>query len=313
MVPEARNSIHSCSKQRSWAIIAQMNALLLSSLCVSIIAAPSKTTSNPLGFLYDLPDGWSVAATQGSYQVLRRTGQTENEIYVIGGSIEFDAKSSWDKELQEQDVTMMKQLGPWTQSGEVQSFEAKGGKGMYMLFTGSNLGVDFHGQVWSLVSEKKRFGILAIFPSEQSEQRYAEFYGIAKSLRPDPDRKISANNAHAKTWSQMLAGYRLVRSTATNSGSLNGSAGDAGEKSFVFMADGTFRFASRQMTFISAGEFSSSSEKNDEAIGSWSIQSDGKKAFLILKPIGKPTERLELAQSGGYILLNGRPFFRVKP
>ncbi len=287
-----------------------MNALLIVSLC---LATAPKTIENPLGFLYDLPEGWTVVGAQGSYQVLKRPGQTENELFVIGGAFEFEAQASWDKKLQEEDIAMMKQLGPWSLSGEVQSFEAKGGKGMYMLFTGANQGVDFHGQVWSLLTEKKRFGILAIFPNEQATQRYADFYSIATSLRPDPNRKVSANNDHAKTWSKMLAGYRLVRSTASNSGSLNGSAGDAGEKSFVFLPDGTFRFASRTMTFISAGEFSGSSESNDEAIGTWSIESDGKQAHLILKPVGKPTERMELKQSGGHILLNGRPFSRVKP
>lgn len=287
-----------------------MNALLILSL---FLASAPKTIENPLGFLYDLPQGWTVAGTQGSYQVLKRPGQTENEIYVIGGAFEFTAQSSWDKKLQEEDVAMMKQLGPWALNGEVQSFESKGGKGMFMLFTGTNQGVDFHGQVWSLLAEKKRFGILAIFPKDQATERYADFYGIATSLRPDPNRKVSTNNDHAKTWSKILAGFRLVRSTASNSGSLSGSAGDAGEKSFVFLPDGTFRFASRFMTFISAGEFSGSSESSDEAVGTWAIQSDGKQAILILKPVGKPTEQLELRQSGAYILLNGKPFSRVKP
>lgn len=289
-----------------------MNSLLVASVWITASLAP-KTVTNPLGFLYDLPDGWSVANTQGTYQLLKRPGQGENELYIIGGSIEFNAEKSWDDRFQEEDLAMMKQLGPWSPAGGIQSFDAKGGKGMYRLFEGSNQGVDFHGQVWSLLSEKKRFGILAIFPKEQSTARYADFYAISKSLRPDPSRKISANNDHAKTWSQMLAGYRLVRSTASNSGSLNGSAGDSGEKAFTFLADGTFRFASRSMTFISAGEFSSNSVKNDEAVGSWAIESDGKKAFLILKPVGKPTERIELAQSGAYILMNGRAFSRTKP
>lgn len=286
---------------------------MIPSLCLAVLSIGPKTTTNPLGFHYDLPEGWTVTAAEGAYQVLRRPGQTENEIYLVGGSLEFSAKTSWDKALQDQDVELMKQLGPWSLSGSAQSFDAKGGKGMYMLFTGSNQGVDFHGQVWSLVAESKRFGILAIFPSDQAVQRYRDFFGIAKSLRPDPARKITPNNAHAKTWTQMLAGQRLVRSTASNSGSLNGSAGDAGEKSFVFLSDGTFQFASRRMTFISAGEFSSSSESNDEAIGTWSVESDGKQAILVLKPIGKPVERIELAQRSGHILLNGNAFTRVKP
>lgn len=289
-----------------------MQVFLIASICLSAVLAPPKTTSNPLGFVYDLPEGWTVAATQDTYQLLKRPGQSENELYLIGGTIEFEAKTSWDQRLQDEDSAMMKQLGPWSPSGEIQSFETKGGKGMYRLFEGSNQGIDFHGQLWSLVSEKKRFGILAIFPKDQSTARYADFYNIAKSLRPDPNRKISANNDHAKTWSQMLAGHRLVRSTASNSGSLNGSAGDSGERIFTFLPDGTFRFASRTMTFISAGEFSSNSVKKDDAVGTWAIESDGKQAFLILKPIGKGSERLELKQSGGYILLNGRPFSRSK-
>jgi hypothetical protein len=265
-----------------------------------------------LGFLYDLPEGWTVAGTQGSYQVLKRPGQTENEIYIVGGSLEFEAKTSWDKKLQEEDVKMLKQMGPWGPSGEPQSFDAKGGKGMLMLFRGSNQGVDFVAQVWSLLADKKRFGILAITPQDQYEARYADFYKIACSLRPDPARKLSTNNAHAKTWSQRISGFKLVASTAGNSNSGSGSAGDAGEYAFVFLPDGTFQFSSRRMTFISAGDFSANSESSDEAVGTWSVQSDGKKALLVLKPVGKPTEQLELSQSGEYVLLSGRAFRKVR-
>lgn len=275
------------------------------------IVAP-KPSTNPLGFLYELPEGWSVGATQGTYQVLKRTGQTENEIYIIGGSLEFEAKTSWDKKLQDEDTIMLKQMGPWTQSGEAQSFDAKGGKGMLMLFRGANQGVEFAAQVWSLLADKKRFGILAIMPVEQYEARYAEFFKIAASLRPDPARKLSTNNAHAKTWSQRIAGFKLVASTAGNSNSGSGSAGDAGDYAFTFLADGTFQFASRRMTFISAGDFSANSESSDEAVGTWSVQSDGKKALLVLKPVGKPAEQLELSQRGEYVLLSGRAFRKVR-
>jgi hypothetical protein len=288
-----------------------MDVMILHTLAV-VLAIPAKATTNPLGFLYDLPEGWSVAATQGSYQVLRRVGQTENEIYVVGGSLEFEAKTSWDQKLQDEDVAMLKQMGPWSPSGKPQSFDAKGGKGMLMLFRGANQGIDFVAQVWSLLADKKRFGILAITSADQYEARYADFYRIAASLRPDPGRKLKTNNAHAKTWSQRIAGFKLVASTAGNSNSGSGSAGDAGEYAFTFLPDGTFQFASRRMTFISAGEFSANSESSDEAVGTWSVQSDGKKAMLVLKPVGKPTEQFELSQSGEYVLLSGRAFRKVR-
>lgn len=286
--------------------------MLLAALSLLPAVMAPNPTSNPLGFLYDLPEGWSVAATQGSYQVLKRPGQTENEIYIVGGSLEFEAKASWDQRLQDEDTAMMKQLGPWSPSGQVQSFDAKGGKGMLMLFRGANQGVEFVAQVWSLLADKKRFGILAMAPLDQYEARYAEFFKIAASLRPDPARKLSTNNAHAKTWSQRIAGFRLTASTAGNSNSGSGSAGDAGDYSFVFMPDGTFQFASQRITFISAGDFSANSQSRDEAVGTWSIESDGKKALLVLKPVGKPTEQLELAQSGEFVLLSGRAFRKVR-
>ncbi len=289
-----------------------MSALLLASLCLSTTLTQVKPTTNPLGFVYDLPKGWTVAATQDTYQLIKRPGQTENEVFLIGGSIDFEAKTSWDKRLQDEDEAMMTKLGPWSPVGDIQSFEAKGGKGMYRLFEATTQGVEFQSQVWSLLSEKKRFGIFAVYPKDQASARYADFFAIAKSLRPDPNRKISTNNDHAKTWSQILAGHRLTRSSANNSGSLNGAAGDSGERSFTFLPDGTFRYAARTMTFISAGEFSSSSVKNEDAIGTWAIESDGKQAYLILKPVGKPSERVPLKQSGAYILLNNRPFSRVK-
>ncbi len=289
-----------------------MTTSLLALVALAQAGATTKPTANPLGFLYDLPAGWSVAATQGTFQVLKRPDQTENEIYIVGGTVDFEAKTSWDQRLQDEDEAMMKSLGPWSVSGEAKSFDAKGGKGMYRLYTGSNEGVDFHGEVWSLVAEKKRFGILAIFPKEMAISRYADFYAIAKSLRPDPSRKIETNNAHAKAWSQKLAGFKFVRSSAADRGSLNGSGGDAGERTFVFLADGTFQYFSHRITFISAGEFSANSESHDEASGTWSIQSDGKTAFLVLKPVGKPKETVSLKQSGEYILFNEQAFSRVR-
>lgn len=231
---------------------------MTTALLVAWAIAP-KLTANPLGFLYDLPEGWSVTATQGAYQVLKRPGQSENEIYVVGGSIELSAQTSWDQRLQDEDIAMMKQMGPWQPAGGAQSYEAKGGKGMLMKFSGENAGVRFEAHAWSLVVGRKRYGILAMFPREQSEARYADFFAIAATLRPDPARKLETNNAHAKTWSERISGFRLTASTASNSNSGSGSAGDAGEHALILLPDGTFQFASRTMTFISAGEFSSSS------------------------------------------------------
>lgn len=64
------------------------------------------------------------------------------------------------------------------------------------------------------------------------------------------------------------------------------------------------------MTFISAGEFSSSSQSRDEAlgVGVWSVESNGTQTHLALAPFGKPKEGLALRQSGEFILLAGRAF-----
>jgi len=284
----------------------------LALLTASLTLASPKTITNPLGFTYQLPTGWSVVATQDVYQVLKRPGQGENELYIMGGSIEFEAKTSWDKRLQDEDLEMMKSLGPWRQNGGAQSFDAKSGKGMIMKFVGSNEGVDFQGELWSLVAGKKRFGILAIYPIELAATVYPSFFSISKSMALDASRTISTNNAHAKAWSEKLAGNKLVLNSANNAGSLNGGAGDSVSRTYVFLKDGTFQYFMRSMSFISAGEFSGTSESNDQAIGRWSIQSDGRTVILVLQPNGKPAERFTLTTRGNYILMNGRVFNRVK-
>lgn len=289
-----------------------MYSPLLALISVSLTASTPKTITNPLGFQFDLQPGWSVAQAQDAFQVIRRPNQTENELYIVGGAVELDAKTSWDKRLQTEDLEMMKSLGPWSQLGGPSSFDARGGKGMMNRFAITSEGVELLGEVWSLVADKKRFGILAVYPRSMGSQLYPQFLRLARTLRPDPTRKISANNAHAREWSQRIAGFKFVRSSANNSGSLNGAAGDAVDRTLVFLKDGTFQYYMRSMSFISAGEFSGSSESNDQAVGTWSIQSDGRNALLVLRPVGKPKETLPLSLRGGQVVINGQVFLRTR-
>lgn len=289
-----------------------MSTSLLSLVVVALAGNTPKPTTNPLGFQYTLPTGWVVAQSQDAYQVIRRGGQTENELYVIGGQVEFEAKTSWDARLQREDEEMMQALGPWTPMGDVASFDAKSGKGMLRRFSITVEGVNLYGEIWSLVADNKRFGILAIYPSELGQRLYPRLLSIASSLRPDPNRKISANNARAREWSQRLAGHRFTTSSANNSGSLNGASGDAVDRTLVLLRDGTFQYYSRSMSFISAGQFSGSSESSDQAVGTWSVQSDGSSVFLILSPAGRPRQTVSLSMRGGQIAFDGRVATRTK-
>lgn len=277
---------------------------LLPLIATLAFSQTANATANPLGFLYDLPKGWKVVKTSGTWQVLTREGQTENELYLVGGSVSLQAKTSWDDELQKEDEQMMKKLGPWNKSGGVQSFNAKSGTGMLMLFKGENQGVKFESQVWTLLANKKRFGIFAIYPEDKHKTIYADLYHLAGTLRLDPSLKITADSELAKKFVKVLAGNRWVRTTSGNSGSQNGLGGTSVDRSLTFFNDGTFYISTRSMAFVSAGEFSSTSTSSDDVTGKWKILTEGNKAMLVIQPNGTTAEEtVEIRQAGEFILI----------
>lgn len=270
------------------------------------------TLLSPLGFQVTLPEGWKVVKTEGVFQVLQRPNQTENELYILGGTVEMEAKVSWEERLQKEDDAFMKGIGPWKREGEVKSFTAPGGTGMLGTFAGSNSGVDFEGQLWSLVSSKRRFGFLAIYPKSMTTQVYADLYQIATSFKPEAERSQGTLEGDAKIWTARLSGAKLVRSSGSDSGSVNGSGGTSVNRSLSLFPDGTFYYSSRSTAFISAGEFSGMSDSTDEATGRWSVQTVGASTVLVLQPRGKPTESLELRQVGETVKLGGQAFRVVR-
>lgn len=282
-------------------------ALLMSAL------AAAETVKNPLGFVFDLPEGWTVAGTQDVYQVIRRKGQTENELYIVGGMLAMGAESASDPSLLEEDEKLMKQLGPWHRANKPMTFEGKSGSSVYEKFQGSSGGVDFDGHLFTSLVQEKRCGLLAVVPQNLTEELAKELVAIGASFRSDPDAKPGANSDAEKEWVSALAGYKFVRSTANDSGSLNGSGGSAGEKTLILYRDGTFYYASTSMSFVSAGEFSASSESKDEDNGRWSIRVEGQKVYLVLKSSKGQDKIMELGTKANYVTMDGRVFDRVRP
>lgn len=270
------------------------------------------TLLSPLGFQVNLPEGWKVVKTEGVFQILQRPNQTENELYILGGTVEMNANTSWEERLQKEDDAFMKGLGPWKREGEVKSFTAPGGTGMLGTFTGETAGVQFEGQLWSLVSSKRRFGILAVYPKSMASQVYADLYQIATSFKPEGERAQSTLEGDAKVWTERLSGVKLVRSGGSDNGSLNGSGGTSVNRSLSLFPDGTFYYSSRSTAFISAGEFSGTNDSTEEAIGRWSIQTVGASTVLVLQAQGKPSESLELRQVGEFVKLGGQAFRVVR-
>ncbi|MBX7131805.1 MAG: hypothetical protein K1X67_03910 [Fimbriimonadaceae bacterium] len=266
------------------------------------------TLLSPLGFQVTLPEGWKVLKTEGVFQVLQRPNQTENELYILGGTVEMEAKVSWEERLQREDDAFMKGLGPWKREGEIKSFASPGGQGMLGTFSGEAADEQFEGQLWSLVSSKRRFGILAVYPKSLSTKIYSDLYQIATSFKPEPDRPQAGLEGDAKLWASRLAGVKLVRVSTSDNGSLNGSGGTSIDRSLSLFADGTFQYSSRSAAFIGAGDFSGISESSDEATGKWSVQMVGEAAMLVLQPAGRPAESLELRQVGEFVKLGGQAF-----
>lgn len=266
------------------------------------------TLLSPLGFQVTLPEGWKVLKTEGVFQVLQRPNQTENELYILGGTVEMEAKVSWEGRLQREDDAFMKGLGPWKREGEIKSFASPGGQGMLGTFSGEAAGEQFEGQLWSLVSSKRRFGILAVYPKSLSTKIYSDLYQIATSFKPEPDRPQAGLEGDAKVWASRLAGVKLVRVSTSDSGSLNGSGGTSIDRSLSLFATGTFHYSSRSAAFVGAGDFSGISESANESTGKWSVQMVGGVAMLVLQPAGQPAESLELRQVGEFVKLGGQAF-----
>mgnify|MGYP002379899101 FL=1 len=285
---------------------------LVALVAVSAFAqVPSSTTiSNGLGFQADLPAGWQVVRTSGTFQVLQRPGQTANELYLLGGDAAGKAAASWDASFQKQDDELMAQLGTWKRKGDVLSFKTDGPLGMLAKYSGSLDGVTMEAQLWSVVSGGKRFGLMAIVPESMADTIYPSLFSLAASLRT----AVSAPGAgapvtgDAKEWIRALSGKRLVQSKTGNSDSLNGSAGTNVDRSVTLFADGTFLAVTRSTAFVSAGEFSSISDSTDEDRGRWTVEIQGGKPMLVVTPEGKPKLAIPLEIRGEFLLLNGVAF-----
>lgn len=284
---------------------------LLALVSVAAVAqVPSSTTiSNGLGFQADLPAGWQVVRTSGTFQVLQRPGQTANELYLLGGDAAGKAAASWDASFQKQDDELMAQLGTWKRKGDVLSFKTAGPLGMLAKYSGSLDGVAMEAQLWSVVSGGKRFGLMAIVPESMADTIYPSLFGLAASLRIEASPAVgSPVSGDAKEWISALSGKRLVQSKTGNSNSLNGSAGTNVDRSVTLFADGTFLAVTRSTAFVSAGEFSSISDSTDEDRGRWTVEIQSGKPMLVVTPEGKPKLAIPLEIRGEFLLLNGVAF-----
>jgi len=270
-------------------------------------------TKNPLGFVYDLPEGWKVVATKDVFQIIQRPGQTENEIYIIGGMLAMGAKTPFDQNLIDEDERLMKELGPWRRVGELKRVPGLAGEGLYEHFKGATSGVDFDGHLFTTLVQKKRCGLLAVVPEGITDKVAADCLAIAGSFRQDPNRKPGGDSVAEKEWVDALAGYKFVQSKDGDHGSLNGCGGEASEKSLILYQDGTFYFASSRTAFASAGEFSTMSESKSKDSGNWSVRIEGEKVFLILESEKGTLSARELGVKGGYVTIDGVVYNRINP
>lgn len=272
-------------------------------------APATSIVSHSLGFQADLPSGWKLAGTAGAYQVLQRPGQTANELYLLGGDVEATASVSWDASLQKKDDELMAKLGTWKRKGDVLSFKSRGPLGMLARYTGTLDGLAMEVQLWSVVSGRKRFGLMAMVPETMVDSIYPSLFAMASTLRVGDGPTLGGAAAgDAREWVAALSGKRWVQSKTGNSDSLNGSAGTNVDRSVTLFADGTFLAVTRSTAFVSAGEFSSISDSTDEDRGRWTVEIQNGKPMLVVTPEGKGKLAIPLEVRGEFLLLNGVAF-----